>query len=73
MPKKKTTKTAKAVKSSPKKVSTKKASKVAKVAKEMVGFRLRMSPSTHKQLVKMATKEGVSQNTLINNLIKETK
>jgi len=38
-----------------------------------VGFRLRMTPGTHKQLVKLAQQNGVSQNTMLNQLIQDTK
>ena len=82
MPKKKATKTVKASNPTPKKVvkaptpaskkaKTTKGSSKSVATKDIVGFRLRMTPGTHKLLVKMASKEGVSQNTLINNLIKD--
>ena len=43
------------------------------VVKGSVGVRLRMSPETRKQLQKIAEKNGVSQNTMINQLIKDAK
>ena len=71
-----------------KKVKTVKAAKVAKTAKpaktakaagvvqsgktSVVGLRVRMTPTIHKQLKKKAEKEGLSQNALINKLIKES-
>ena len=84
MPKKKASKVVKGAKKKAK-VATKAAApvkkKVAKAvkgpkpvaAKGSVGFRLRMNPATHKQLTKMASQEGVSQNTLINKLIQDAK
>lgn len=40
-------------------------------AKDAVGFRLRMTPAIHKMLKTKSEKEGVSQNTYINQLIQE--
>ena len=78
MPKKKASKTAKSAatkKASVKKGVAKKAVKGVKPvgAKDVVGYRLRMDPGTHKQLVKMAAQKGVSQNTMINLLIHDAK
>ena len=78
MPKKKVAKKAAAKKTAP----AKKAAPVKKTVKRSassvpvkgsVGFRLRIAPETHKQLQKIAEKNGVSQNTLINQLIKDAK
>jgi len=38
-----------------------------------VGFRLRMNPGTHKHLLKMAQQKGISQNTMLNQLIQDAK
>ncbi|MCL2305885.1 MAG: hypothetical protein FWC43_11130 [Planctomycetaceae bacterium] len=42
-------------------------------AKGSVGFRLRMAPATHKQLLKISQQKGVSQNTMLNQLIQDAK
>ena len=84
MPKKKASKVVKGAKkkakvatktTAPVKKKTAKAASGSKpvAAKGSVGFRLRMNPATHKQLTKMASQEGVSQNTLINKLIQDAK
>ena len=81
MPKKKVSKVVKGAKKKAK-AATKTAAPVKKktasgskpvAAKGSVGFRLRMNPATHKQLTKLASQEGVSQNTLINKLIQDAK
>jgi len=71
MPKKKT---GKAVTKKAKAPAKKAASGTAPVAVAgSVGFRLRMSPANHKQLLKLAAQNGVSQNTMLNQLIRDTK
>ena len=78
MPKKKVAKKAAVKKAAP----AKKAAPVKKAAKSgvkpvtvkgSVGFRLRISPENHKQLKSVAEKNGVSQNTMINQLINNAK
>jgi predicted HicB family RNase H-like nuclease len=86
MPKKKTSKVAKGaatkkakapVKRSvapvKKKTAAAKAGPKPVAAKGAVGFRLRMDPNTHKQLQKISHQKGISQNTLLNQLIKDAK
>ncbi len=85
MPKKKTSKVVKGAATKKAKAPVKKTAAPVKkktaraggpkpvAAKGSVGFRLRMNPATHKQLTKMATQNGVSQNTMINQLIQDAK
>ena len=56
-----------------KKTATAKAGPKPVAAKGSVGFRLRMNPGTHKHLLKMAQQKGVSQNTMLNQLIIDAK
>jgi predicted HicB family RNase H-like nuclease len=69
MPKKKASKTVTKTAKAP----AKKQTTTPVAAKGSVGFRLRMSPATHKQLVKLAARQGISQNTLLNQLIQDAK
>jgi len=83
MPKKKTSKVVKGAATKKAKAPVKKG--VAPVKKKTakgprpvpsqgsVGFRLRMAPATHKQLTKLAAQKGVSQNTMLNQLIQDAK
>ena len=76
MPKKKASKVARSAAKKKAKAPVKKAA--AKGVKpvgatDVVGYRLRMNASTHKHLVKMAAQKGVSQNTMINQLIHDAK
>ena len=74
MPKKKTSKAVPAKKAkAPVKKVVKSATPVAVTVAGSVGFRLRMSPANHKQLLKLAKQNGVSQNTMLNQLIQDAK
>ena len=86
MPKKKTSKVAKGAATKKAKAPVKKSAAPVKkktaaakggpkpvAVSGSVGFRLRMDPNTHKKLAKMAQQGGVSQNTMLNQLIQEKK
>jgi predicted HicB family RNase H-like nuclease len=73
MPKKKTSKSVTKKAKAPVKKKAVQTTPTPVAVKGAVGFRLRMAPATHKQLVKLAAQQGVSQNTVLNQLIQDAK